>query len=405
MRTMGLTEVDLGRGGGPGEVTRGPRRPYVAAGFALFALISCNNVAGTLYAGYADDFGFSPLVLMLIFATYLIALVPVLLLFGSVSDSLGRRWVVIVGLGLALLSTISFIVATSVFELFLGRALQGAAVGVCTGALTAAAVEHQPYGDRRRASLVTTVAVLVSPAVSLVFTGGVVQAGAAREVPWIVSGATLMVAAVLALSISNVRSSVWRPRRPAVPAEVRGPFFLAAAGAIVGWAVGGIAASILPSYIARSLDTKNLLLIGAITGLYFLSCGVGQVLVRKIHSRRAMFIGIISIVPGLALLIVTGATGSIVLLVLSAVFTGAGQGIMFFATIDEVNRIAPVDRRAETISAYYVLAYGGSAFFAVGTGLLATAWRLVPAVNVFALATIAATLALAVAVRRTAAPA
>ena len=62
--------------------------------------------ATPLYAVYAERFGFSPLVLTAIFATYAIVLVPALVLFGRLSDRFGRRPVVAAGLpaeGLALL--------------------------------------------------------------------------------------------------------------------------------------------------------------------------------------------------------------------------------------------------------------------------------------------------------------
>jgi len=53
---------------------------------------------------YAHRFGFSPFVLTLIFATYAGALVPALLLAGSLAEAWGYRRVLLLGLAAALAS-------------------------------------------------------------------------------------------------------------------------------------------------------------------------------------------------------------------------------------------------------------------------------------------------------------
>src|SRR5437764_15247348 len=68
----------------------------VAAGF--FSMLLGANLATPLYAGYSERFGFSTAVLALIFAVYALVLIPSLLLFGQLSDRLGRRRVILIGL-------------------------------------------------------------------------------------------------------------------------------------------------------------------------------------------------------------------------------------------------------------------------------------------------------------------
>jgi len=57
------------------------------------------NLATPLYAVWARQFGFSTAVLVLIFAVYALVLVPAPLLFGQLSDRLGRRVVILAGAG------------------------------------------------------------------------------------------------------------------------------------------------------------------------------------------------------------------------------------------------------------------------------------------------------------------
>jgi MFS family permease len=71
-------------------------------------------------------------------------LLVTLLVFGSVSDYLGRRRVVLAGLAMAAGATGLFLAAHGVGLLFAARALHGAAVGTATSALGAALIDLQP---------------------------------------------------------------------------------------------------------------------------------------------------------------------------------------------------------------------------------------------------------------------
>ena len=66
-------------------------RRMLTVWFAWIVLMAGANLATPLYAVYSRQFGFSPLVLTAIFATYAIVLVPALVFFGRLSDRFGRR--------------------------------------------------------------------------------------------------------------------------------------------------------------------------------------------------------------------------------------------------------------------------------------------------------------------------
>src|SRR3954467_1786576 len=71
--------------------TRRGSRPLLILWASWLVLMGGANLATPLYAVYAERFGFSSLVLTLIFATYAVVLVPALVLFGRLSDRFGRR--------------------------------------------------------------------------------------------------------------------------------------------------------------------------------------------------------------------------------------------------------------------------------------------------------------------------
>ena len=84
--------------GGAAGCTRGPGVALAIVTSAFSAMLLSANLATPLYAVWARQFGFSTAVLALIFAVYALVLVPALLTFGQLSDRLGRRVVIAIGL-------------------------------------------------------------------------------------------------------------------------------------------------------------------------------------------------------------------------------------------------------------------------------------------------------------------
>src|SRR6185312_1243389 len=124
--------------------------PVLTVWIAWLLLMGGSNLATPLYPVYADRFHFSSLVLTAVFATYAVVLVPSLVLFGRLSDVLGRRLVILLGLGVAV-------------------------VGLISGAATAALVELDPDEDRRRAALLAGVAQAGGSALGPVVAGPLAQ--------------------------------------------------------------------------------------------------------------------------------------------------------------------------------------------------------------------------------------
>src|SRR4051812_31675508 len=116
---------------------------YVVGGSWLAAMAGA-NLATPLYAVYERRFGFSSAALTLVFATYALVLAPALLVFGQLSDRLGRRRVMAAGLVTAGSGLALFALATGIGWLFAARAVQGLAVGMLGGAASAAPLGAGP---------------------------------------------------------------------------------------------------------------------------------------------------------------------------------------------------------------------------------------------------------------------
>ena len=125
-----------------GRVSRSQAFWIVAAIFGLFLFAAA--APSPLYAVYAASWHFSAIELTEVFAVYAIALLIALLFTGSLSDSLGRRPVVLAALVIQIASMLMFIFASSVGWLFAARIAQGIGTGVVTSALAASFVDLQP---------------------------------------------------------------------------------------------------------------------------------------------------------------------------------------------------------------------------------------------------------------------
>jgi hypothetical protein len=109
---------------------------WLVAG-VLFLLFFAAAAPSPLCGVYQAQWRFSAITLTAVFAVYALLLLITLLMFGSVSDYLGRRRVVLVGLAMAAGPCGLFLAPHDAGLLFAARALQGAAVGTSVSALGA----------------------------------------------------------------------------------------------------------------------------------------------------------------------------------------------------------------------------------------------------------------------------
>jgi MFS family permease len=142
-------------------------RAPVVLGQRASLLVSAGVVAHTLWTSaapalayrlYAEEWHLSHTVTTGIFAIYPAVVVATLIGFGDISDQIGRRTTMLLGLGASLAGSLLFAIAPSVFWLFAARALMGVGVGLTAGPSTAAVVEFGTDGPSKRAALITTVA-------------------------------------------------------------------------------------------------------------------------------------------------------------------------------------------------------------------------------------------------------
>jgi MFS family permease len=144
-------------GGGAGPVRR---RGYRLTAGLLPVIMLGGTLPVPLYVLWQRQMGFGPLGVTAVFAAYVIGTLAVLVTFGDLSDHIGRRRVLAIGIGCAAVSTAGFLIASGIapgIGLLVGaRIVSGLAAGFVTGTATAALAELQPRGDRQAAAVVAS---------------------------------------------------------------------------------------------------------------------------------------------------------------------------------------------------------------------------------------------------------
>jgi MFS family permease len=386
----------------------GSRIRYAGLGYALTVLLTGTNLATPLYAVYEHVFRLSPLDVTLLVAVYAAVVVAALLICGPLSDTAGYRPVLVTGLAAAACGSGLLAAATGPGWLFAGRAVQGLAVGTCSGALTAGLVLTEPHGRRARASFLAATATTAAVGLGPVLAGALAQyAPAPRVLSYLVEIALLIpaVAAVALLPSSLGRTGQrWQPRWPSLPAPVRAAFLAPAVVSLLAWAVAYVVLALVPSYAAAALGGSNLFVDGAAAGSLLLVAALAQAVCRSWDPDRAQAAGLAGLSFGLlgliaAGLVTAGPAGSAAVLFAAMAVAGCGQGLAFMGGLRRINEIAPAQARAGTVSMFYVVTYAGSGLVTVGVGVLATVLGLTASVRWFA-AVLAAACLLMLAVLR-----
>jgi MFS family permease len=202
---------------------------WVSAGVVTHTFWSSAAPAMT-YQLYAEEWRLSHTVTTAIFAIY--PIVTILILFGDISDYIGRRTTMLLGLGASLIGAFLFAVAPDVLWLFAGRAFMGVGVGLTAGPSTAAIVEFSAEGQAKLAASVTAAAQAFGFTAALLLGGALTQ-----YAPWPTHLGFWVLFALIALlftatwflprNVGGQASSRWRPKVPSLPPSLRPEFVLA----------------------------------------------------------------------------------------------------------------------------------------------------------------------------------
>lgn len=355
------------------------RPVWMWVGVAGIAVLYVSSTLPTaLYPLYEREFGFSELGVTAIYGSYVIGNLAVLLTLGRLSDQLGRRPASLLAFAVVLASTLCFLAAHGIGWLYAGRMLNGFAVGLGAGALTAWIAELEPSHDKGRAARVASAGNLAGLAVGPLLTGVLAQyAPAPLRTGYVVYVVVLLLTMVLlgraaegvAHPVGRLSQLTLRPRI-GIPRNLRLTFLAPAAMAFAVFALGGFYGALTPGLLSQGLNEHDPALLGAVVALFFGSGALVAAASARLGNRPAMLLSTTLLLLGLTLLLVAEWQSSLPWLLVATVVCGSGMALGYRCSLGMVNEMAPSEQRAELVSAYLLVCYSANSIPVVGVGLL-----------------------------------
>ncbi len=341
------------------------KRPAFIVAIAIFLITHAANLQIPLYSTYAKLAGFGSGISAIAFSTYVVGLLPTLILLGGASDRVGRKKVILISLLFACVATFLMIAHPTIYTLFITRVLQGIGVGLITGTGTAYLSTLMPQHTAR-------VAAYVSLTTALGFSSGALFTNLVLSIHNSLVPFSYWIIFVLILGCIGLASNI--PEQATIPTPlVRFPLFPSKAiwaglAIALAWSLAGIVGIILPTQLVQyGLPNWSgpMLFIIVMTGVIF------QPVARRMEPRRSLQRGSLLMVIGYALFTSGAAWGSLSLVLVGVAIAGtACYGFTYLGGLAEVVRLSGT-QSATVTSGYFVCAYLGYGIPIILLGFLA----------------------------------
>ncbi|SEN04562.1 MFS transporter [Actinacidiphila rubida] len=355
----------------------GPTSSLVLISSLLITFLAASSAPTPLYAVYQGEWGFSPITTTVVFGVYALAVLGALLVFGKISDHIGRRSVLMAGLVGQAVSMLVFTNAHSVAALLAARVIQGVATGAAFGAMGAALLDI----DRVKGAFANSFAPPLGTASGALVSGVIVQflPAPTHLVYYVLLGVFALQAVGVALMPETVtrKPGALASMKPEIklPRVIRRPVAIAAPVLFAVWALAGFYGSLGPA-ITRDLVHSDSVVYGGL-GLFVLaaSAAVSALVLRNTPTRTVMTSGIAALVVGVGLTLLSvgsggGGTAAVIGFFAGTAIAGFGFGSGFQGGIRMVVPLVEPHERAGVLSLLYVVSYLGMGVPAVLGGVL-----------------------------------
>ena len=348
----------------------------VLSGVAL----GVGGMPAPLYGIYETIWHLSPLSTTIVFAVYAFAALGAVLVSGRISDVVGRKPVLLGALVALIVGLVLFLLAENIVLLLVARAIHGAAVGSIVVAAAAALLDLRPDHGLRSGQLS---GVSFNMGLTVAIVGSAVLAQYAPHPLRTPYAVVAVVCAIVGVGLLGLRETHTtrtagpiRISKPAVPQEIRSDFWFAALGAMASWSVLGVLLSLYPSLAAHQTHIDNLLFAGGVVGVTAFAAALAQLGATRVPPHRAAIIGDIGMAVALVVTIPVLVLHWWPLVLVAAALLGAAFGLGFGGSLRHLSKVVPADKRGETMSAFYLLAYTAMAIPTILAGWAATRWSL-----------------------------
>jgi MFS family permease len=362
-----------------------PARPVsrsITAAYATVTAITFSAVSAAptpIYRFYRETLGLTPFTITLIFATYSFTMIATFLTVARLSDFVGRKPMMLLGLGLNAVALLLFLIAQSAETLVLARAIQGVATGVALATLGALIVDTAPHWAATLNSVTAFMGLALGALISGVFVA---------FAPWpthlvyaLLLGVTLAEMVILAWIVETTsrKAGAWSGIRPklAVPKAAAAAMARLFPLTLSAWALGGFYLSLMPSLVIEATGIRSPLVGAAVVAALMVSGGLSSLATRGLDAGKTVRASAALLAIGIVLTLFAIAAGSPVGMAFGTIVAGLGFGASYGASLRVLLPLASSHERAGLLSAYFVESYLAFALAAIAAGLAAPRFGLV----------------------------
>ncbi len=338
----------------------------------LVSLLASSSAPTPLYATYQAQWGFSAVTITVIFGVYAVAVLASLLVFGSLSDHVGRRPLMLGALVVQAGVMVLFATASGLPVLLAARVAQGLATGAAIGAIGAGLVDLHPG----RGPVANATGAMAGTASGSLASALLVQLlPAPTELVYFVLMGIFLVQAAAVVFIAETSPRIAGARRAlrptlAIPRQVRGALAIAAPSLVAVWALAGFYGSLGPSLAGLVGHSHSTILGGA---SLFVLAGSGSLTVLVFHRldpRTFALVGSALVIVGVLTVLWSVSAFSIAGFFVGTALAGAGFGAGFQGGLRTIVPLAGPAQRAGVISVAYVISYLAMGLPAILAGVL-----------------------------------
>ncbi len=358
-----------------------PQRWAYGLLLGLLALaLGVSGLPSPLYPIYQAQWHLTPLATTVVFAVYAIGALGAALTVGPISDSIGRKPVLVAALAAIAAGMVLFLVAGSEWELLVARFLHGAAIGSITVVAGAALLDVRPddgaaNGMRAGVALNTGIALTVLGAAA-----AAQWAPAPLRTPFAVVGIVVIAALIGVAAMTEPHTgrtgAPIRFRAPTVPGEIAGDFWFSGIGIASAWSVLGVFLSLYPALSEQATGVRSVIFTGVVVAVMAAASAVAQWISGRFTPLPTAVVGDAGMVVSLALAVLALRVGSPTLVIADSALLGVTFGLAFGGSLRHLAAVTPGYARGQVMSGFYLAGYLAMGLPTVVAGYLATVYSI-----------------------------
>lgn len=340
---------------------------FFASTFSFLMVFAASATPIPLYDIYRQSDGLTYYDLALTAVVYFVGAITALLIFGRISNHLGRKPVALLIFLLTFIAIVILLDVNSATSLIIGRLILGFACGLASSALTSYIADSGASLPHWVPSAVISNSPMVGLTIGAIVSGSLVEfAPYPRVLCYVVILIILCICTFLIiLSKETVEKSSgviasFKPKFSLPHADKR-LFPIAAITFVSTWAMGAFYQAFGPSIAVDKLGTHSTLMIGILFSSYLLPSAIGGPLTAKFTPANIQRLGMIVFTLAVFGIISSLKFSNITIFIICSVIAGASQGAVLTGSIRSLLADIKLKERAGVLSLIYAVSYTGAA--------------------------------------------